>query len=167
MRIEVYTDGACSGNPGPGGFAFVLKAKGNDMKVWGYEEESTNNRMELMAIVRGLRQALAVPAFDKKREITIYSDSAYCIQAINQGWFLYWAQNDWNKKDGEKVKNIDLWEKLKDLMEYKPKINKVKFVKVKGHSGNPMNELVDSLAKMAIKDMNAEKHQVRGSTNEG
>ena len=159
MNIDVYTDGACSGNPGPGGYAFVLNAQGNNMKVWGWEENTTNNRMELMAIVYGLRQALSIRNFSKEKKcITIYSDSAYCVEAINQGWFIYWASNEWCKKDGEKVKNADLWEKLYDLIsKVKQKKYTLKFVKVKGHSGDPMNELVDSLAKMAIKDLNASK----------
>lgn len=156
MRIEVYTDGACSGNPGPGGYAFVLKAIGNDMKVWGYEENTTNNRMELMAVVKGIRQALSVWTCDK-RDIIIYSDSAYIIQAINQGWILFWASNDWKKKDGVELKNKELWQTLFELMNKNKSKNRVKFVKVKGHSGNPMNELADSLAKMAIKDLNASK----------
>lgn len=157
MRIDVYTDGACSGNPGPGGFAFVLKATGSDMKVWGFEEDTTNNKMELTAVVRGLRQALNVSTTDGKREIFIFSDSAYIIQAINQGWVLFWSQNEWKKKDGNEVKNKELWKLLLDLLSRNTKKNKVKFIKVKGHNGDPLNELADSLARMAIKDLNASK----------
>lgn len=156
MRIEVYTDGACSGNPGPGGYAFVLRATGNDMKVWGYEDNTTNNKMELTAVVKGLKQALSIWVHDK-REIIIYSDSAYIIQAVNQGWIIFWASNGWKKKDGIELKNKELWQSLFELMNKNKSKNKVKFVKVKGHSGNPMNELADSLARMAIKDLNASK----------
>ena len=156
MMIDVYTDGACSGNPGPGGYAFVLRTPKEELKAWGAEENTTNNRMELSAIVNGLRKAIHTPGRIERKIISIYSDSAYCIEAINQGWFRFWAQNDWCKKDGDKVKNDDLWEKFYDLLE-EAKGAKINFIKVKGHSGDPMNELVDSLAKMAIKDLNAKR----------
>lgn len=152
MIIDVYTDGACSCNPGPGGYAFVIKAKGNNMNVRGYEENTTNNRMELTAIVKGLRQALAIMPFDKKREITIFSDSAYCINAMEQGWYLAWKSNGWKKRDGSKVKNQDLWEELSILLKRKRKFDIIKFEKVKGHSGIELNEFADKLARMAIKE---------------
>ena len=159
MKIEVYTDGACSGNPGPGGYGLVLRSGNSDVKMWGSEEMTTNNRMELRAVVEGLRYALLISS-DERKVISIFSDSAYIVHAINQGWVLFWKSNDWKKKDGEEVKNKDLWEKLVYLIDKSRKRGIVHFVKVKGHNGNPLNELADSLAKMAIKDLNASKRQV-------
>lgn len=156
MKIEVYTDGACSGNPGPGGYGIVIRSNNSDVKMWGSEEKTTNNRMELKAVVEGLRHALLVSS-DEKKVISIFSDSAYIVHAINQGWVLFWKSNDWKKKDGNEVKNKDLWERLIYLIDKSKSRGIVYFVKVKGHNGNPFNELADSLAKMAIKDLNASK----------
>lgn len=156
MNVEVYTDGACSGNPGPGGYAFIINSPVCNMKLWGYEEQTTNNRMELSAIVESLKYALSLRNKIDNKYIKIYSDSAYCVEAINQGWFLFWSQNNWCKKDGEKVKNFDLWIKLKHLLD-KDKKSRIEFIKVKGHSGNLNNELADNLARMAIKNLNVKK----------
>lgn len=152
MKIEAYTDGACSGNPGPGGYAFIMLAKGNNLKCSGYNKYTTNNCMELTAILKAVKHCLATPNTIGKREIKIYSDSAYCLNAINQGWIYNWEQNEWKTNSGETIKNIELWKELYNQLKLAKKQNAtIKFVKVKGHSGNKYNELVDNLAKEEIR----------------
>ena len=150
MTYDIYTDGACSGNPGKGGYAFVIfHGNREKLRVYGHKEQTTNNCIELMAIVKALKQAqeptYATPGVNN---YTIYSDSAYCINSINQGWAKFWQKNGWKTKSGSEVKNKELWEELLTLISNKK--FKIEFVKIKGHSGNKRNELVDYLAKKGV-----------------
>lgn len=140
-NIQIYTDGACSGNPGIGGWACVLIYKTKVKEMSGGEKETTNNRMEMMAIVKGL-SALTEPC-----NVEVFSDSAYCVNAFNQNWIGNWQKNGWKNSKKEEVKNIDLWRKLLELT----KFHNVKFVKVKGHSTNVLNNRCDELAVAEVK----------------
>ena len=135
-NVILYTDGACSGNPGPGGYAAILIYKGIEKEISGGEPNTTNNKMEIMAVVKGL-EMLKEPC-----NVTIYSDSAYVVNSIEMGWIFNWQKNNWKKKDNSSVKNIELWEEMLKLL----KIHNVKFVKVKGHSDNEYNNRCDKLA---------------------
>lgn len=135
-KIEIFTDGACSGNPGPGGYGVILKYKDNVKELWGGEPDTTNNRMELTAVITGLK-ALKEPC-----EVNLYSDSKYIIDAVTKGWAVKWKENNWIKSDKKKALNSDLWEQLLELL----KIHKVNFFWVKGHSGHAENERCDQLA---------------------
>lgn len=139
-KVEIYTDGACSGNPGAGGFAAILIYKGIEKIVKGREERTTNNRMELRAIIEGLK-ALKVPC-----NVRLYSDSAYAINAFNQGWLDNWIANSWHTADRKDVLNVDLWEELVKLTQ----IHNVEFIKVKGHSDNEYNNKCDQIARQEI-----------------
>lgn len=154
MDYIVYADGACSGNPGPGGYAFIIMNNdGMNLKVSGSRRKATNNQMELTAIVRALVHIKALENHNRKQTITIYSDSAYCVNAIEEGWIFTWKKNGWKTKAGKEVKNIDLWLELyRFLRSTKMEIHAVK---VKGHSGDKYNELVDKAAKEAIRNLNA------------
>lgn len=157
MKVTIYTDGACSGNPGPGGYAFYLMTKGNNLSLRGCKRDTTNNCMELTAVVKALQHAIDIPLTENKREIEIHSDSAYVINTINQGWLLFWATNGWKTKSDTEIKNKELWQKLFSIVYNKiySKENTFKFIKVKGHSGDKYNELVDQLAKQSIQDLKA------------
>lgn len=135
-KVTLYTDGACSGNPGPGGYGAILIYKGIEKEISGGELDTTNNKMEIMAVLKGL-EYLKEPC-----DVTIYSDSAYVVNTIEKGWIYSWKKNNWIKSDKSKVKNIELWEKLLELME----IHNVTFVKVKGHADNEYNNRCDKLA---------------------
>lgn len=135
-NVKIYTDGACSGNPGPGGYGAILIYKGIEKEISGGEPSTTNNKMEITAVVKGL-ELLKEPC-----DVTIYSDSAYVVNAIEKGWLTSWKKNNWLKADKKRVKNIDLWEELLKLLE----IHNVRFVKVKGHSDNEYNNRCDKLA---------------------
>ena len=135
-KVTLYTDGACSGNPGPGGYGAILIYKGIEKEISGGEVETTNNKMEIMAVIKGL-EYLKEPC-----EVTVYSDSAYVVNTIEKGWIYSWQKNNWIKSDKSKVKNIDLWTKMLNLM----KIHKITFVKVKGHADNEYNNRCDRLA---------------------
>lgn len=135
-KVILYTDGACSGNPGSGGYAAILLYNGNSKEISGGERETTNNRMELSAMIAGL-EALKEPC-----EVELYSDSKYVIDSIEKGWVYSWRNNNWRKSDKKPALNRDLWEKLLMLLE----IHKVSFVWVKGHAGNTYNERCDTLA---------------------
>lgn len=135
-KVILYTDGACSGNPGPGGYGAILIYKGIEKEISGGELNTTNNKMEIMAVIKGL-EYLKEPC-----DVTIYSDSAYVVNTIEKGWIYSWKKNNWIKSDKSKVKNIDLWEKLLELME----IHNITFVKVKGHADNEYNNRCDQLA---------------------
>lgn len=150
-QYRIYTDGACSGNSGPGGYAAViLNGETVCLRLSGHEEYTTNNRMELKAIVRGIKQVASFQV-EKARFIEVISDSRFCLDPIEFGWIDFWKKNDWKTKEGEVVKNDDLWRELDKLLQNK-KI-KVKFTYVKGHSGDKYNEMADTLAKEAIKTM--------------
>ena len=142
-KVEIYTDGACSVNPGKGGWAAILLYNGHQKTISGAEAETTNNRMELLAVIKGLE------ALKEVCQVIVYSDSAYVVNAFIQGWVYNWQRNGWAKKGGE-VKNIDLWEQLLALTQ----THKVQFVKVKGHSDNEYNNLCDEEARKAIKSIN-------------
>lgn len=145
-KVEIYTDGACSGNPGVGGWAAILMYNGHKKEISGYDKNTTNNRMELFAIIQGLAQ-LKEPC-----EVKIYSDSAYAVEAFNKNWIDNWKNNDWKTAEKKEVKNRDLWN---DLL-IKIKKHSVKFIKVKGHSDNEFNNRCDELAKNAIKSCSKE-----------
>ena len=135
-KVTVYTDGACSGNPGAGGYAAILLYNGKTKEISGGEANTTNNRMELCALIAGL-EALKEPC-----EVELYSDSKYVIDSITKGWVYSWKKNGWIKSDKKPALNRDLWEKLLGLLE----IHKVSYVWVKGHAGNTYNERCDKLA---------------------
>ena len=135
-HVYLYTDGACSGNPGPGGWGAILRCDGKELELTGGEEETTNNRMELTAVIMGLKK-LRFPC-----EVTVVSDSKYVCDAINQHWLETWVRKKWKKADNKPVLNVDLWEKLNELM----KIHKVRFEWIKGHDGHPENERCDRMA---------------------
>lgn len=138
-HVDIFTDGACSGNPGPGGYGVILRYKGVNKELSGGEPNTTNNRMELTAVITGLA-ALKEPC-----EVTLYSDSRYIIDAIQKGWAKKWQANHWMRNAKEPALNADLWEQLLGLLERHP----VTFVWVKGHAGHPENERYDQLAVQA------------------
>ena len=146
MIIKVYVDGACSGNPGPGGWAVIVCTRNNILKHTGYENSTTNNRMELMAVVEAVN--VIIDNVDDNAQVEIYSDSAYVINAIEKGWLAKWMHADWQRTIGGDVKNTDLWKQLVEAMT-KTTGRSIKFIKIKGHSGNTFNEEVDRLAKIA------------------
>lgn len=135
-NVEIYTDGACRGNPGVGGWGAVLKYGSIEREISGGEPSTTNNRMELTAVITAL-SLLKEPC-----HVTLTSDSKYVIDAIQKGWLDSWQKKGWRKADGKAVLNIDLWEKLIALLE----IHKVDFVWVHGHTGHKYNERCDELA---------------------
>ena len=140
-HVDIYTDGACSGNPGDGGWAAILFYKKFRREASGGEHDTTNNRMELMAIIKGLK-LLKEPC-----DVTVYSDSTYCVDAFLQGWVYSWQRNGWRTASKDEVKNVDLWKELLSVM----RPHNVTFVKVKGHSDNEHNNRCDELARAAIK----------------
>ena len=142
-NIEIYTDGACSGNPGLGGWACVLLYNGNEKRLSGGEKQTTNNRMELMAVIKAL-EALNQPC-----NVDLYSDSAYVVNAFLQDWISSWVLNNWKTKSKDPVKNVELWQKLIALTH----THDVTWHKVKGHSDNQMNNLCDMLARGEIEKL--------------
>ena len=140
-KVKLYTDGACSGNPGKGGYGAILIYNGIEKEISGYEEDTTNNRMELLAAIEGLK-CLKFPC-----EVELYSDSSYLVNAFLNGWIYNWKRNNWVKNDKQEVKNIDLWQKLLELT----KVHNINFIKVKGHSDNEYNNRCDKLATGEIK----------------
>ena len=135
-KIELFTDGACSGNPGPGGWGTILKYKGHTKELSGGEALTTNNRMELTAVIEGLK-ALKEPC-----EVHLTSDSQYVCNAIQKGWARSWKKNNWIKSDKTKAKNAELWDEMLSLLDR----HKVIINWVRGHNGHPENERCDSLA---------------------
>ena len=138
--LDIYTDGACSGNPGPGGYGVVMLYKNQRKELSEGFKKTTNNRMEVLAVIKGL-EALKVPC-----QVTLYSDSKYVVDAITKGWVKKWKSNNWVKPDKKKALNVDLWERLLTLLDK----HKVIFVWVKGHADNVENERCDFLARQAI-----------------
>ncbi|MCI5819331.1 MAG: ribonuclease HI [Acidaminococcus sp.] len=138
--VTIYTDGACSGNPGPGGWGVILMHGQNKKELSGGETDTTNNRMELLAVIRGLK------TLTKPCNVELYSDSAYVINAFNQNWIENWQKSDWKTSSKSPVKNKDLWLDLLSLL----KVHNVKFIKVKGHSDNQFNNRCDELARNEI-----------------
>ncbi len=146
IHIDIYTDGACSGNPGAGGWAAILMLGGHKKKLSGAERDTTNNRMELLAAIKGLA------ALKFACKVTLYSDSAYLVNAFNQGWLDNWKNNNWKASGKSEVKNIDLWKTLDELTQK----HEVEFVKVKGHADNEFNNECDKMAVAAIQTLNSE-----------
>lgn len=140
--VRIYTDGACLYNPGPGGYAAILLYGNKEKEISGYKEDTTNNEMELTAALEGLAQ------LKKSCDVTVYSDSAYLINAFNQGWIDSWKSNNWTRGKNEEIKNLELWQSLYEMN----KKHNIKWVKVKGHSDNEYNNRCDRLANKAIKD---------------
>lgn len=141
--VEIFTDGACSGNPGPGGWGVVLRYGKAEKELSGGEENTTNNRMELTAAIKGL-SALKEPCVVK-----LVTDSKYVADGINQGWAASWRQNGWRKADKKPAQNTELWEELLNLLD----IHDVKIEWVKGHAGHPENERCDALATAFYKNL--------------
>lgn len=139
-KVDIYTDGACSGNPGIGGWCAILIYNGIEKTISGFNKQTTNNRMEVFAIIQGLA------ALKERCEVTIYSDSAYAVNAIENGWLESWKRNGWRTGDNKEVKNIDLWNDLSLRMSE----HNVRFVKVKGHADNKYNNLCDKTARAEI-----------------
>ena len=137
-KVDIYTDGACSGNPGPGGYGVILKMGEHYKELSGGAPDTTNNRMELTGVIKGL-SALKMPC-----DVTLTTDSKYIVDAVTKGWAKKWKANNWVKSDKKKALNTDLWEELLRLLE----IHNVTFVWVKGHAGHPENERCDDLAVM-------------------
>lgn len=135
-RVEIFTDGACSGNPGPGGWGAVLRYNGHEKEISGGEAHTTNNRMELMAVIEAL-SLLREPC-----SVQLYSDSQYVCNALRLGWAEKWRQNGWMRNKKEKALNPELWERLLTLCER----HEVEPIWVKGHAGHPENERCDRLA---------------------
>ncbi|MFD2615107.1 ribonuclease HI [Paenibacillus gansuensis] len=146
-EVTIYTDGACSGNPGPGGWGAILMAGDKRKEISGGEKHTTNNRMELQAVIEALNR-LKQPC-----AVKVYSDSAYLVNCFQQNWISGWIRKGWKNSKGQLVENQDLWKALLDLMN----IHKVEYIKVKGHSDNEFNNRCDELARAAIKAMLAAK----------
>ncbi len=140
--VLIYTDGACLGNPGPGGWAAIIQYGASEKIVKGAEKDTTNNRMELMAAIKGL-QSLTEPC-----KVTLYTDSVYVQQGANE-WLLNWKRNNWKTAAKKPVKNIDLWQEIDKLIPQ----HHITWQWVKGHNGHPENERVDQLAKDAIQEL--------------
>ena len=159
-EVELYTDGGCLNNPGPGGYGCILRYQEHEKRLSGGFRRTTNNRMEIMAVVAGL-EALKMPC-----AITVYSDSKYVVDAMSKGWVKRWKAKNWWRNEDEKAKNPDLWERL--LNACRP--HSVKFCWVKGHAGHAKNEECDTLAKEAAKqkdspiDKGYENNDAEGSS---
>ena len=139
--VDIYTDGACSGNPGPGGWGAILEYRGVEKELSGFEAETTNNRMELTAAAEALKQ------LKESCKVKLYSDSAYLVNGFNQNWVIGWQKNNWKNSKKEPVQNRDLWEALIEM----EKQHKITWIKVKGHSDNEKNNRCDKLATDEIK----------------
>lgn len=137
-KVEMFTDGACSGNPGPGGWGTILRYKGVEKELSGGERETTNNRMEMTAVISGLK-ALNEPCC-----VDLYTDSKYVCDSVTKGWVYSWKKNNWKKSDKKPALNVDLWEEMLLLFD----THRVTFHWLKGHNGHPENERCDELAVM-------------------
>ena len=141
-RVTLYTDGACSCNPGVGGWGAVLMYLGHEKRMSGAVDETTNNRMEVTAVIEGLK------CLKENCEVDVYSDSAYTVNAFERGWIHDWARSGWRKADNKQLLNADLWQELYSLS----RMHKLNFIKVKGHADNEYNNICDKLATTAIKN---------------
>ena len=142
-HVDIYTDGACSGNPGPGGWGVLLRSGEYEKQMSGGQKETTNNRMELTAAIEGLS------ALKRKCEVSLYTDSQYVANGITKGWAKSWRAKGWIKSDKKPALNSDLWATLLDLLDE----HEVTVIWVKGHAGHPENELCDRLAVEAYKNL--------------
>ena len=150
MNVTIYTDGACSGNPGPGGYGAILMYGQHKKELSGGDPNTTNNRMELMGVITALK------ALNRPCQVDLYTDSQYVVNAIEKGWAKKWQANGWMRNKKDKALNPDLWQSLLDLLE----IHQVTFHWVKGHAENPYNNRCDELATSAIREyrrLNGEK----------
>jgi ribonuclease HI len=143
-EVTIYTDGACSGNPGPGGYGVVLLYQGHRKELSAGFRETTNNRMEILAVISGLE------SLKEKCKVTLYTDSQYVVNAIEKNWAKKWRANGWMRNKKEPALNADLWARLLKLCE----VHELKFVWVRGHAGNRENERCDRLAVDAVKQSN-------------
>ncbi len=137
--VEIYTDGACSGNPGPGGWGVLMRYNGHEKEMCGGEEDTTNNRMEMMAVIE------ALSALKKSSNVKLYTDSKYVMQGITE-WLAGWKAKGWKTASKKPVKNKDLWQQIDELVQK----HSVEFIWVKGHAGHPENERADELARAGI-----------------
>ena len=155
-RVYIYTDGACIGNPGPGGYGIILLYQGHRRELSGGYRRTTNNRMEVMAAI------IALESLKEKCRVTLYSDSEYLIKAMSRGWAKKWRAKGWKRTKGEKVLNPDLWERLLQLCEH----HEVQFSWVKGHAGTVENARCDELAMQAAQQPNLPSDESYVSQNE-
>ena len=146
MTIQIFTDGACKGNPGPGGWGAILRFEGKEKTIKGAEKLTTNNRMELMAAI------MALDSLKNTYEVDLYTDSQYLRQGM-MSWLAGWKKKGWRNSKGEAVKNIDLWKQLDDLAQKQ----RITWHWVKGHSGHPENDRADALANEAIEELLCDK----------
>lgn len=144
--VEIYTDGACRGNPGPGGWGVLLRYGSDEKQLWGGEPETTNNRMELTAAIKALE------ALSRKCRVVLTTDSQYVRKGITE-WIENWKRKDWKTAARKPVKNVDLWQRLDDLVGQ----HDIEWHWVKGHSGHPENELADELANRGIDELTAQE----------
>ena len=142
QTIDIFTDGACRGNPGPGGWGAILRAGANEKELWGGESATTNNRMELMAVIQALT-ALKRPVVAR-----VHTDSQYVLKGISE-WIHGWKRNGWRTADKKPVKNVELWQELDRLRAP----HKIEWIWVKGHAGHPENERADALANRGIDEL--------------
>ncbi len=142
-KVIIYTDGACSGNPGPGGWGAILMYKGIKKEISGGSKDTTNNIMEVTAVIEALK------CLKVESDVQVYSDSAYTVNAFNQKWIFGWIKKGWKTASGDPVKNKELWQELYSLTQK----HKVEFIKVKGHADNEYNNRCDELARNAIKNL--------------
>lgn len=141
--VEIYTDGACSGNPGPGGWAALLQYNGKEREISGADPATTNNRMEMTAVIRALQE------LKKPCHVKLHSDSALIINAMTQGWIENWQARGWRKADKKPVENRELWEEMLAAMHP----HRLEWIKVKGHADDARNNRVDALAVAAVKTL--------------
>ena len=149
-EVNIYTDGACSGNPGEGGYAAILMYGGVEKIISGCEEMTTNNRMELLGVISALK------ALKEQCVVNLYSDSQYVTDAFNKGWITDWVNNGWKTSSKKPVKNVDLWKELIELTSF----HVVNFVKVKGHSDNEYNNRCDKIAVNEYKTLQLKKNNI-------
>ena len=143
--VDIYTDGACRGNPGPGGWGAILRAGGHEKELWGGEAATTNNRMELLAVIR------ALDAIKRPVSARVHSDSQYVLKGISE-WIHGWKRNGWKTADKKPVKNADLWQ----LLDEQARRHTLEWIWVKGHAGHPENERADALANRGIDELKKE-----------
>jgi len=143
--VDIYTDGACRGNPGPGGWGAILRAGGHEKELWGGEAATTNNRMELLAVIR------ALDAMKRPVSARVHSDSQYVLKGISE-WIHGWKRNGWKTADKKPVKNADLWQ----LLDEQARRHTLEWIWVKGHAGHPENERADALANRGIDELKKE-----------